>query len=120
MDEFPNGTNAIVAVLAYTGAPRGALMVTWCAMGRHAGWAVSPVPAHGCWWLGCWRPASFSSPTQALLLLCLPPLTRNPILAAGYDMEDAMILNKSSVERGFAHAYLYKTEQVDLREERGK
>ncbi|KAL4423560.1 hypothetical protein ABPG77_004600, partial [Micractinium sp. CCAP 211/92] len=56
MDEFPNGTNAIVAVLAYT----------------------------------------------------------------GYDMEDAMILNKSSVERGFAHAYLYKTEQIDLREERGK
>lgn len=35
-------------------------------------------------------------------------------------MEDAMILNKSSVERGFAHAYLYKTETVDLREERGK
>ncbi|PSC76790.1 DNA-directed RNA polymerase I subunit 2 isoform X1 [Micractinium conductrix] len=56
MDEFPNGTNAIVAVLAYT----------------------------------------------------------------GYDMEDAMILNKSSVERGFAHAYLYKNEQIDLREERGR
>ena len=35
-------------------------------------------------------------------------------------MEDAMILNKSSEERGFAHAYLYKTEAVDLREERGK
>jgi DNA-directed RNA polymerase I subunit RPA2 len=35
-------------------------------------------------------------------------------------MEDAMILNKSSVERGFAHAYLYKTEQVDLRDERGQ
>ncbi|KAL4859361.1 DNA-directed RNA polymerase I subunit 2 [Chlorella vulgaris] len=56
MDEFPNGTNAVVAVLAYT----------------------------------------------------------------GYDMEDAMILNKSSVERGFAHAYLYKTETVDLREDKGK
>lgn len=55
MDEFPNGTNAVVAVLAYT----------------------------------------------------------------GYDMEDAMILNKSSVERGFAHAYLYKTETINLREERG-
>jgi DNA-directed RNA polymerase beta subunit len=39
---------------------------------------------------------------------------------AGYDMEDAMILNKSSVERGFAHAYLYKTETVDLREDKGK
>lgn len=56
MDEFPNGTNAVVAVLAYT----------------------------------------------------------------GYDMEDAMILNKSSVDRGFAHAYLYKTETIDLREDRGK
>lgn len=55
MDEFPNGTNAVVAVLAYT----------------------------------------------------------------GYDMEDAMILNKSSVERGFAHAYLYKTEVVNLKNEKG-
>ncbi len=55
MDEFPNGTNAIVAVLAYT----------------------------------------------------------------GYDMEDAMILNKSSVERGFAHASLYKTETINLSKEKG-
>jgi len=38
--------------------------------------------------------------------------------AAGYDMEDAMILNKSSVDRGLAHASMYKTETVDLREER--
>ncbi|CAI8014211.1 Probable DNA-directed RNA polymerase I subunit RPA2 [Geodia barretti] len=28
----------------------------------------------------------------------------------GYDMEDAMILNKASYERGFAHASVYKTE----------
>lgn len=28
----------------------------------------------------------------------------------GYDMEDAMILNKASVERGLAHASVYKTE----------
>mmetsp|Transcript_29470 Transcript_29470/g.65271 ORF Transcript_29470/g.65271 Transcript_29470/m.65271 type:complete len:527 (+) Transcript_29470:3-1583(+) len=54
MDEYPNGTNAVVAVLAYT----------------------------------------------------------------GYDMEDAMILNKSSMERGLAHASLHKTEMIDLREER--
>jgi DNA-directed RNA polymerase I subunit RPA2 len=33
-------------------------------------------------------------------------------------MEDAMILNKSSVERGLAHASMYKNEAVDLREER--
>ena len=34
-------------------------------------------------------------------------------------MEDAMILNKSAVERGLAHATLYKTETLDLHEERG-
>jgi DNA-directed RNA polymerase I subunit RPA2 len=53
MDEYPNGTNAIVAVLSYT----------------------------------------------------------------GFDMEDAMILNKSSFERGFGHASVYKTIEVDLQEE---
>ena len=30
--------------------------------------------------------------------------------AQGYDMEDAMILNKASVERGIAHASVYKSE----------
>lgn len=44
MDEFPTGTNAIVAVLSYT----------------------------------------------------------------GYDMEDAMIINKSSMERGLCHGQIYK------------
>mmetsp|Transcript_2255 Transcript_2255/g.4156 ORF Transcript_2255/g.4156 Transcript_2255/m.4156 type:complete len:834 (-) Transcript_2255:1898-4399(-) len=53
MDEYPNGTNAIVAVLSYT----------------------------------------------------------------GFDMEDAMILNKSAYERGFGHASVYKTIEVDLQEE---
>ncbi|ESW05690.1 hypothetical protein PHAVU_011G201300 [Phaseolus vulgaris] len=56
IDEFPTGTNAIVAVLAYT----------------------------------------------------------------GYDMEDAMILNKSSVERGMFHGQIYQTETIDLTEQRGK
>lgn len=36
-----------------------------------------------------------------------------------YDMEDACILNKSSVERGFAHGRLIKTEMIDLGKERG-
>eukprot|EP00934_Nitzschia_sp_Nitz4_P004474 Nitzschia sp. Nitz4//scaffold35_size145790//31425//35153//NITZ4_003015-RA/size145790-processed-gene-0.227-mRNA-1//-1//CDS//3329549079//4464//frame0 len=53
MDEYPNGANAIVAVLSYT----------------------------------------------------------------GFDMEDAMILNKCSYERGFGHASVYKTVEVDLQEE---
>ena len=48
MDAYPNGTNAVVAVISYT----------------------------------------------------------------GYDMEDAMILNKSSVERGFGHGSVYKTKTV--------
>ncbi|MBW0462799.1 hypothetical protein O181_002514 [Austropuccinia psidii MF-1] len=50
MDHFPNGTNAVVAVISYT----------------------------------------------------------------GYDMEDAMILNKSAHERGFAHGSIYKSHIVDL------
>lgn len=53
MDEYPNGTNAVVAVLSYT----------------------------------------------------------------GFDMEDAMILNKSSYERGFGHASVYKTLKVNLADE---
>ncbi|PKI68716.1 hypothetical protein CRG98_010773 [Punica granatum] len=53
IDEFPTGTNAIVAVLAYS----------------------------------------------------------------GYDMEDAMILNKSSVERGMFHGQIYQMETIDLAEQ---
>ncbi|KAF9266268.1 DNA-directed RNA polymerase I polypeptide 2 [Marasmius fiardii PR-910] len=53
MDSFPNGTNAIVAVISYT----------------------------------------------------------------GYDMEDAMILNKSAHERGFAYGTVYKSQAIDLQEE---
>ena len=55
MDEYPNGTNAIVAVITYT----------------------------------------------------------------GYDLEDAMIINKSSMERGFAHATVYKTKTIDLKQNKG-
>lgn len=53
MDEYPNGTNAIVAVLSYT----------------------------------------------------------------GFDMEDAMILNKGSYERGFGHASVFKTLRVNIEDE---
>ena len=55
LDEFPNGANAIVAVIAYT----------------------------------------------------------------GMDMEDAMIINKGSYDRGFSHASVYKTHIVDLAEKKG-
>ncbi|KAH9669880.1 DNA-directed RNA polymerase I subunit 2 [Citrus sinensis] len=56
IDEYPTGTNAIVAVLAYT----------------------------------------------------------------GYDMEDAMILNKSSVDRGMCHGQIYQTETIDLSDDGNK
>jgi DNA-directed RNA polymerase I subunit RPA2 len=50
-DNFPNGTNAVVAVISYT----------------------------------------------------------------GYDMDDAMILNKSAHERGFAHGTIYKTHKISIK-----
>jgi len=55
MDSFPNGTNAIVAVISYT----------------------------------------------------------------GYDMEDAMILNKSAHERGFGYGTVYKSYPIDLADMKG-
>lgn len=35
----------------------------------------------------------------------------------GYDMEDAMIINKAAYERGFGHGCVYKTKIIDLDEE---
>ena len=32
----------------------------------------------------------------------------------GYDMEDAIIINKSSYERGFCHGQIYKTEVFNV------
>ncbi|XP_029641029.1 DNA-directed RNA polymerase I subunit RPA2 isoform X1 [Octopus sinensis] len=47
------------------------------------------------------------------------PLGTNVIVAVlsytGYDMEDAMILNKGSVERGFSHGCIYKSINIDLK-----
>eukprot|EP00094_Tigriopus_californicus_P000620 TCALIF_00602-PA protein Name:"Similar to POLR1B DNA-directed RNA polymerase I subunit RPA2 (Pongo abelii)" AED:0.03 eAED:0.03 QI:23/0.66/0.75/1/0.66/1/4/44/1177 len=49
------------------------------------------------------------------------PMGTNAIVAVisytGYDMEDAMIINKSSFERGFAAGSIYKSMFVDLREQ---
>ncbi|KAH7488318.1 hypothetical protein PRIC1_007565 [Phytophthora ramorum] len=46
------------------------------------------------------------------------PLGTNAVVAVisytGFDMEDAMILNKSSYERGFGHASVYKQLTVDI------
>lgn len=52
------------------------------------------------------------------------PLGTNAIVAvlaySGYDMEDAMVLNKSSVERGMFHGHIYQTETIDLTEQSSK
>lgn len=46
------------------------------------------------------------------------PTGTNAVVAVisytGYDMEDAMILNKSSYERGFGHGIVYKSEFFDI------
>ncbi|XP_071484043.1 DNA-directed RNA polymerase I subunit RPA2-like [Diadema antillarum] len=51
------------------------------------------------------------------------PLGTNAVVAVisytGYDMEDAMIINKAGLERGFAHASIYKTEEIDLKQKTG-
>ncbi|CAM8896202.1 unnamed protein product [Rhodiola kirilowii] len=51
------------------------------------------------------------------------PLGTNAIVAVlsytGYDMEDAMILNKSAVDRGMFHGQIYQTETIDLTEQGG-
>lgn len=48
------------------------------------------------------------------------PLGTNAVVAVisytGYDMEDAMIINKASAERGFQAGVIHKTEIIDLRE----
>ncbi|GMM31362.1 DNA-directed RNA polymerase I core subunit [Martiniozyma asiatica (nom. inval.)] len=56
MDNFPNGTNAVVAVISYT----------------------------------------------------------------GYDMDDAMIINKSADERGFGYGVVYKVEKVEITDKKSK
>ncbi|KAJ3487257.1 hypothetical protein NLI96_g3666 [Meripilus lineatus] len=53
---------------------------------------------------------------------CYPNGT-NAIVAVisytGYDMEDAMILNKSAHERGFAYGTVYKSQTIDLKDIQG-
>ena len=36
----------------------------------------------------------------------------------GYDMDDAMIINKSAHERGFGHGTIYKTKKISLKDEK--
>eukprot|EP01135_Chromosphaera_perkinsii_P009911 Nk52_evm4s1967 gene=Nk52_evmTU4s1967 len=52
------------------------------------------------------------------------PLGTNAVVAVisytGYDMEDAMILNKGAFERGFGHGSVYKSEIINLEKRRGR
>jgi len=52
------------------------------------------------------------------------PLGTNAVVCVisytGYDMEDAMILSKSSKERGFAHAHVVATKMIDLADVRAE
>ena len=67
----------------------------------------APPPPHTITAVGQFtQPPSFTPLFTPLSPMCYP----------GYDMEDGMILNKASVDRGFAHATLYKTEMIDLRD----
>ena len=49
------------------------------------------------------------------------PTGTNAIVAvlsySGYDMEDACLINKSSLERGIFNGTVYQTEDIDLLEE---
>merc|ERR1719209_2506905 len=52
------------------------------------------------------------------------PMGTNAVVAvisySGYDMEDAMIINKMSFEQGFCAGMIYKAEFIDLREKAGR
>ncbi|CAG0884695.1 unnamed protein product [Darwinula stevensoni] len=52
------------------------------------------------------------------------PVGTNAIVAVisytGYDMEDAMVISKASMERGLAHACIYKSEVIDLKDLTGE
>ena len=75
MDEFPSGTNAIVAVLAYTGY-------------------------------------AFHIQYHHFFLISL--YVMKSFFRYSYDMEDAMILNKSAVDRGMFRGHIYQASYVSL------
>lgn len=77
---------------------------------------------------GRYKMDEYPNGANAVVGKCAPDLLFDPFLLisfflaavlsyTGFDMEDAMILNKSSYERGFGHASVYKTMLVDLAEE---
>jgi len=80
LDDYPQGTNAIVAVISYT--------------------VSNPFL--------CFHILISFFDINFLLICVLLEIQ-------GYDMEDAMIINKSSYERGLCHGCVYKSEHIDLK-----
>lgn len=103
MDEFPVGTNAVVAVLSYAVLRYAMLLLTQrcCA---------DDMPLFSSCRYDEFHMDEFPAGTNAVVAV---------LSYTGYDMEDACILNKAAVDRGFAHGRLIKTEMVDLRSEKG-
>ncbi|RVW36415.1 DNA-directed RNA polymerase I subunit 2 [Vitis vinifera] len=91
---------------------------------RRGAGALSPSLRQGFW--GCGTPQTPIVRTSAYVKYSMDefPTGTNAIVAvlaySGYDMEDAMILNKSSVDRGLCHGQIYQTETIDLSDENNK
>jgi len=47
-------------------------------------------------------------------LICNLLIDSVSLISQGYDMEDAIVINKASFERGFGHGTVYKSEFIDL------
>ena len=65
-------------------------------------------------------PSSLFIDNISLFLFILFSSLFLPLPLQGYDMEDAMIINKASLERGFGHASIHKTEQINLKTKLGE
>ncbi len=90
MNEYPTGTNAVVAVISYT--------VCGPAKGKKSALIL--------FFLSLFFHSIFFNSSFAYALFFF--------FHQGYDMEDAMIVNKSSRERGFANAHVITTKLIDL------
>ncbi len=128
MDDFPSGTNASEWATDTCGLQNSTSrhLVAHFADGmsehhaRHQCLSAIAFLQQGC--IQCWLFSILRYGPSTMVPECVSRLLCAVVAVlsyTGYDMEDAMIINKSSMERGFAHGSLHKTEQVNLREDRG-
>ncbi|CAI5957947.1 unnamed protein product [Closterium sp. NIES-65] len=105
MDHYPTGANAVVAVLAYTGtAAYDDYAMDHYPTGANAVVAVLAYTEYVGVLQGGWV-SEWAAARQRMMTM--------PRINTRYDMEDAMIINKSSMERGFGHGYIYKNEVIE-------